>query len=364
MTHLLSRRALLMQLSSAALLAGGCSRGAASSPNSVQLATAAGALNQTMSAVMRQQKFLESFDLTAEVAAMADGNKILGGIYSGSIDLSPMSGFGQVFPAIERGADLKIINAATLLPWQALFSAKPNVQSLKDLEGKTVGVGAIGSLVHQLTVTVLRKHAVDVSAVRFVNIGSSADIFKGVVAGTVDAGAGPASFVDDAESYNVHAIPNGNMAVELKEFTYQAGWTTNRAIQARRDVLVRVLAAYATLFRFVGEPSSQDAYVRARKTVFPDAPEREHLAEWKHLQTYKPFASDLMLSPERVRYMQQINLDFQIQKEMLPFERVVDLSLAEDARKLLETSRPAGGGAKQILPLARRSLGWSQAEPR
>lgn len=327
---------MLVRLSGAALLAaGGCGRRSSGSPNVVHIATAAGGLNQTMSELLRQQKFLESFDLTPDVVAMADGAKIVGGIYSGSIDVSPMSGFGQVFPAVERGADLKIINAATLIPWQALFSAKPNVRSLKDLEGKVVGVGAVGSLVHQLTVTVLRKYSVDVAAVRFVNIGSSADIFKGVQAGTVDAGAGPVSFVDDAESYNVHAIPNGNMTVELKDFTYQAGWTSMRMIETKRDVLVRVLAAYAKLFRFVEQPSSQDAYLRARKSVFPNAPEREHLGEWNYLQTFKPFASDLMLSPERVRYMQQINLDFHIQNEMLPFERVVDMSLAQEAQRLL-----------------------------
>jgi len=335
MTDWLSRRAMLVRLSAPAILAAaGCGR-TSGSANAVHIATAAGGLNLTMSELLRQQKFLESFDLEPDVVAMSDGTKIVGGIYSGSLDLSPMSGFGQVFPAIERGADLKIINAATLIPGQAMFSAKPNVRSLKDLEGKVVGVGGIGALVHQLTVSLLRKHDVDVSAVRFVNIGSVGDVFKGVVAGTVDAGTGPASFVDDAETYKVHAIPNGNMSVELPEFTYQAGWTSNRVIEARRDVLVRVLAAYARLFRFVAEPSSQDAFLRARKAVFPDAPEREHLGEWNYLQTYKPFAADLMLSPERVRYMQQINLDFKIQTEMLPFERVVDLSLAQDALKLL-----------------------------
>jgi ABC-type nitrate/sulfonate/bicarbonate transport system substrate-binding protein len=326
---------MLVRLSGAALLAAGCGRASSASPNLVHIATGAGGLNMTLSELLRQQRFLESFGLTAEMLAMADGSKILGGIFSGDIDVSPMSGFGQVFPAVERGADLKIINAATLLPWQALFSAKANVQSLKDLEGKVVGVGAIGSLVHQLTVTLLRKHGVDVTAVRFVNIGSSADIFKGVTAGTVDAGTGPASFVADAEMYKVHAIPNGNMAEELKEFTYQAGWTSSRVIQERRDVLVRVLAAYAKLFRLVEQPSSQDAYLKARRVVFPSAQEREHVSEWNYLQTYRPFASDLMLSEERVRYMQQINLDFKIQTQMLPFERVVDLSLAQDAQKLL-----------------------------
>ncbi|HJZ73746.1 MAG TPA: ABC transporter substrate-binding protein [Vicinamibacterales bacterium] len=336
MSERLSRRALLTRLSAAALAAAaGCGRRSSGASNAVHIATAAGGLNLTMSALLRQQKFLESFDLTPDVVAMADGSKILGGIYSGSIDVSPMSGFGQVFPAIERGADLAIINAATLIPALALFSAKPTVRSLKDLEGKVVGVGSIGALIHQLTATLLRKYAVDVSAVRFVNIGSNTDTFKGVMAGTVDAGAGPASFFDDAGAYHVHAIENGNMSVELKEFTYQAGWTSRRVIESKRDVLVRVLAAYARLFRFVHQPSAQDAFLRARKAVFPNAPEREHLGEWNYLQAFKPFATDLMLSPERVRYMQQINLDFHIQREMLPFDRVAEMSLAQEAQKLL-----------------------------
>ena len=326
----------MTRLSAAAFFAAaGCGRQTATSSNVVEIATGAGGLNTTMSELLRRQKFLESFDLEPNVLAMADGAKILSGIYSGSVDVSPMSGFGQVFPAVEHGADLKIINAATLLPAQALFSAKDHVRTLKDLEGKNVGVGAVGALVHQLTVSLLRKYAVDVSKVRFVTIGSNTDIFKGVMAGTVDAGTGPASFVDDAASYGVHALPNGNMSAELKEFTYQAGWTSVRAIEAKRDVLVRVLAAYAKLFRFVQQPSAQDAFLGARKAVFPNAPDREHLSEWNYLQTYKPFASDLTLSPERVRHMQQINIEFQIQKEILPYERVVDMSLAEDARKLL-----------------------------
>jgi NMT1/THI5 like protein len=220
------------------------------------------------------------------------------------------------------------------------------VRTLEDLEGKVVGVGSIGALIHQLTVTLLRKYSVDVSTVRFVNIGSNTDTFKGVMAGTVDAGAGPASFVDDAESYKVHAIANGNMSVELKEFTYQAGWTSQRVIDSKRTVLVRVLAAYAKLFRFVHEPSAQDAFLKARKAVFPDAPEREHQGEWNYLQTFKPFATDLMLSPERARYMQQINLDFHVQNEMLPFERVADMSLAQDAQKLPPERRPAAHFAR------------------
>jgi ABC-type nitrate/sulfonate/bicarbonate transport system substrate-binding protein len=287
-----------------------------------------------MTQLLRQEGFFKSFDVDTDVIALADGSKALGGIFGGSMDLVPMSGFGQLFPAIERGADLKIINAATLIPLLALFSSKPGVRTLKDLEGKVMGVGSMGSLDYLLTVTLLRKYSVDVPTVRFVNIGSNIDTFKAVMAGTVDAGVGPASYVDDAEWYKVHPLANGDMSVELRDFTYQAGWTSGNVIRAKRDALVRVLAAYAKLFRFVGQASARDAFLSASHIVFPTTPEREHLDEWNFLQKVKPFAPDLTLSPQRVQYLQEINVDFGIQRAVLPYDRVVDVSLAQDAAKL------------------------------
>jgi hypothetical protein len=44
---------------------------------------------------------------------------------------------------------------------------------------------------------------------------------------------------------------------------------------------------------------------------------------------------DLTLSPERLRYMQELNIRFKVQKQTLPFERVADMSVAADALKLL-----------------------------
>jgi ABC-type nitrate/sulfonate/bicarbonate transport system substrate-binding protein len=333
MTGTLSRRAVLTGLSaSTLLLASGCGR-SGSSRGAIRIGTTEG-LNLTMTQLLRQEGFFKSFDVDTDVLTLADGSKALGGIFGGSMDLVPMSGIGQLFPAMERGADLKIINAATLIPLLALFSSKPNVRTLKDLEGKVMGVGSVGSLDYLLTVTLLRKYSVDVSTVRFVNIGSNIDTFKAVRAGTIDAGVGPASYVDDADWYKVHALANGDMSVELQDFTYQAGWTSGNVIRSKRDALVRVLAAYAKLFRYVQQPSAKDGFLSASRTVFPSTPEREHVDEWNFLQKVKPFALDLKLSPERVQYVQKINVDFGIQKEALPYDRVVDMSLVQDALKL------------------------------
>lgn len=333
MGGILSRRAVLTGLSaSTLLLAGGCGR-SGDSRRSIRIGTTEG-LNLTMTQLLRQEGFFKSFDVDADVLALADGSRALGGIFGGSMDLVPMSGIGQLFPAMEHGADLKIINAATLIPLLALFSSKPGVRTLKDLEGKVMGVGSVGSLDYLLTVTLLRKYSVDVSTVRFVNIGSNIDTFKAVRAGTIDAGVGPASYVDDADWYKVHALANGDMSAELRDFTYQAGWTSGSVIQSKRDALVRVLAAYAKLFRFVEQPSGRDAFLSASRTVFPTTPQREHVDEWNFLQKVKPFALKLMLSPQRVEYVQKINIEFGIQKEALPYDRVVDMSLVQDALKL------------------------------
>jgi NitT/TauT family transport system substrate-binding protein len=316
-----------------AMLTVSCSHRSDRGKNSVRIGTTEG-LNLTMTQLLRQEGFLRSVGIDADVIALADGAKALGGIYGGSIDFVPMSGFGQLFPAVARGARLKIVNAATLIPLLALFSAKPGIRELKDLEGKVMGVGSVGSLDYLLTVTLLRKYSVDISTVRFVDIGSNIDTFKAVMAGTIDAGVGPASYVDDAAWYKVHPLQNGDMSSELKGFTYQAGWTSQHIIDSSREGLVRVLAAYAKLFRFMEQPSARRPFLSASRAVFPTAPEREHVDEWDFLQKVKPFAPDLRLSPQRVRYVQQVNVDFHIQKQILPYETVVDMSLAEEALRL------------------------------
>jgi ABC-type nitrate/sulfonate/bicarbonate transport system substrate-binding protein len=302
----------------------------------VTIANASGSLNLTMAELMRQKKFLEAVDLDPNVLTVADGTRILGGVVSGSVDLSTMSGFGQAFPAMEHGARIKILGGGALLPALALYSARPNIKALKDLEGKTVGTGSIGALIYQLTTSLLEKYGVEVAKVRFASIGSSADIFRAVAAGTVDAGAGDIALIDTATEHQVHLIDHGNMSIELKEFTFQGAWTSEQKIATERDALVRTLAAYAKLYRFVQDPQSKEAFFRARHAVFPNVPANDHQALWNYIQTYKPYAVNLALSPERLHYMQTLNVGFKVQKEVLPFERVADMSLAADAVKLLD----------------------------
>ena len=333
MVHDYSRRRFLQGASGTAAIGFGMGPALAAAP--VTLANASGALTQSMAQLMRQEKFMESFGLSPQVLEVQDGSKILGAIVSGSVDASSMSGFGQVFPAIEKGGGIKVIGGAMVSPTLAMYTGKPNIKSLKDLEGHTVGIGSVGALVHQLTTTLLRKYNVDVSKVTFANLGSTSAIFRAVSAGVIDAGAGEAALMSMAGQFKVTPIPHGVMAVELPEFTYQGAWASDRAIQGKRDTLVKMLAAYGKAYRLVQSPAGKEPFLKAYRTVFPSAAPADQEAYWNYIQTYKPFAVNLALTPDRIAYMQKLNVSFKVQRAVLPFEKVADMSLAADAVKLL-----------------------------
>lgn len=332
----ISRRSLLIGTVAGAVSGWGSKPALADvSSQIISLANAAGGLNQTMAALMKQLRYFESFGLKPNVLGVADGSRMLGAVLNGSVDASFMSGFGQLFPAVEHGAGLKIVAGGTLTPTIALFTGKPEIRTLKDLEGRTVGTGSVGALVYQQVVTLLTKYKVDVTKVRFVNVGSSADIFRAVSVGTVDAGPASAALISQTDRYKVRLLEHGNMASELRGYTFQGAWTSDHAIATRRDILVRGLAAQAKLYRFVQTPEAKAPFIEARRSVFPAADPSEHEAEWNFITTYKPFDVDLALSPAQIDYIQQLNVGYKIQRAVLPFNRVADMSLAADALKLL-----------------------------
>lgn len=325
------RRHFIGALGATTLLAG-CARSAG--PRPIAIGNAAGSLNQTLAEVMRRQGLLQRFEVAPEIIEVADSTRIVRGIVGGTLAGSLMSGLGQVFAANEHGAELRIIGGAINRPTLALYTTRPEIRTLADLSGKVIGSGSVGALVHQLTITLLRKAGIPVDQVRFVSIGTSAEVFRAVRAGTVDAGVGPASSAEDAQSLGVRAIEGGNMAEQLPEFTYAGAWSSAAVIARERIALVRLLAAHATLYRLLQSPDGHQPFIAARQAVLPQATAQEHEAEWRFLDRLKPLASGLLLEPARLEYLQDINLQTGQQARRLPIEQVADFSLAREALQL------------------------------
>jgi hypothetical protein len=58
-------------------------------------------------------------------------------------------------------------------------------------------------------------------------------------------------------------------------------------------------------------------------------------ALWRFIQDHQPYALNLTLSEPRIAITQDVNLELGSQKIRLPYEKVVDASIARDAVQLI-----------------------------
>jgi ABC-type nitrate/sulfonate/bicarbonate transport system substrate-binding protein len=314
-------------------LAAGTAEKSAGAPVAVHILNTSGNTSRIFGELMKRKRFLEDAGVAPRFTAISDGAKVLGALLSGDADICVGSGFAQVLPAIEKGGKVRVVAGASQLAQVAVYSSRPEIKSVKDLAGRSIGTGAPGSLLHQLMVALMVKKGVPVDGVKFMNIGSNSDVFRAVAAGTVDAGPGDFDLYDQQAKFGVHALSDGDLWTELPEFTSQATFASMDAIAAKREGLVRVLLAYSRLYRFIQDPSSRQDFRDAFAAVIKNGDAAAADTRWGFYQKYKPLATDLVISPERVKYMQELNLRLGKQSKVLPFAEVVDNSLAEEAVK-------------------------------
>jgi len=302
----------------------------------VNIVSTAGTTNLVLAALIERQGYFRDLGLEPNYLTVADGAKTVAALISGSADICPTSGFTQVFAAIERGAPMKIVAGGAIKNFYALFSANPQVRTLKDLEGRSVGIGALGAQLHQSMIALFRKYGVDSRKVRFANIGASVDVFKAVVAKVVDAGSGEIWL----QTPDLHIVEHGKFYESLPEFTNQAAFVTQKAIAQKRDVIVRTLAAYARVYRFIMSGDSEAAFVAASAAALGGKGDPEAArTQWRFYRQIQPFAADLVLAEDRVRFMQNLNVLTGAQQQILPYGRVTDMTMARDAVRLIASGR-------------------------
>jgi ABC-type nitrate/sulfonate/bicarbonate transport system substrate-binding protein len=302
----------------------------------VNIVNTRGTATLTMQELMKRRRGLEEMGVKPNILYVADASKLMGSLISGENDICMFSGIGTVLTAIEKGAKIKIVAGALVKPEHAVYVKNPDIKSIKDLEGKTLGSGSTGALLHTMWVALLRKHGVDETKVKFVNVGGTPDVFRAVVAGVVDAGISEIDVYQEQKKYGVHVISEGDLWKELPNFTFQGAYASEDAINNKRDAIVRTLAAYAKLYRYVASPQSQQDFVDAQVGVLGGIPNPANAQwQWQFFKDSQIYATDLVLSEDRVRYMQDLNASLGVQKRVVPYAEATDMSLARDALKLL-----------------------------
>jgi hypothetical protein len=153
------------------------------------------------------------------------------------------------------------------------------------------------------------------------------------VAKRIDAGLGSIGFAASEQKYGVH--PVASVWKVLPSWVNQGSYTSTSAIQNKREGLIGTLAAYNHLFRYLQAPGSETDYVNAYVKAGGTSATAKTL--WNWYQQTRPFDIGITLSPALVSYMQQMNILVKAQTSVLPYSKVTDMSLAQDAAKLSVT---------------------------
>ncbi|MGH6859143.1 MAG: hypothetical protein ACRECY_02740, partial [Phyllobacterium sp.] len=95
----------------------------------VIIAGAASNLATTLQELMAQQNILAKFGLASEPLVVTDGSKLTGAIIAGDVDICPLSGYSQLFPAIAKGATLKMTHASIRYGQQTIFTGKADIKT-------------------------------------------------------------------------------------------------------------------------------------------------------------------------------------------------------------------------------------------
>jgi NitT/TauT family transport system substrate-binding protein len=271
--------------------------------------------------------YFKKAGVNATTTNVSAGNQVLAAVASGSADVTMLSGLISVFPAIEQGLQLKVLGGTEVVSTSAVFTGDPAVKSVSDLTGKTIGVGAVGSELYDVFAALLAKYHIPLTSVTFRNIGSSADSFKAVLAKQIDVGYGQVGDQATAEKHGVRMIATVNQQLPL--WINQGAVASASAISGKREALVKVLAAYAMLFRYLATAESKADYVKAYTAAGGSA--HEGTLEWQFLNSNKAYSPTLALPEDKMNFIQQQNVDNGTQSKVLPFSSYTDFSLRSAA---------------------------------
>ena len=299
----------------------------------VRIASNQAAENAALQQLQADSGYARALSLEEQLVESRTVSGPMESLLSGDADICMVSAFAGVLPAIAQGKPLRLVGAAMLLPALAVYSARSDIRRVEDLPERTIGVGPLNGLLHVLMLALLRKKGIDATQVKFISVGSNAQVLEAVAKGKIDAGLSGVAGMSEAS--NPRVLENGRLWLELPEYTYELSYASVQALREKPEALARCVAAYTQLYRYFSGPQSKAAYLEARRRATGENSVAEGEAVWNFIQRYQPYALEPGLSPERVAYLQQLNIALGIQSGVLPFDQVVDLAPARGAKELL-----------------------------
>ncbi|NKJ48648.1 nitrate ABC transporter substrate-binding protein [Burkholderia sp. SG-MS1] len=288
--------------------------------------------NATLNTLMEQQGYLKKVGANARIVEVPGVSGPFDAIASGAADVCMVSGYNMVLPKIARGAQVKIVGAGMRKCALTVFARPDGINTLADLQGKSVAIGPAKGLLHMTMLQLLREANIDPSLVNFVNKGSNDECHEAVVTREADACCSSVSHLNDDDG--LVAVSGANMWQALPKFIFQTAYASDSAIRDKHEELVAVMAAYGALYDHLMSPTAHDAFFEARRRAQKRFDKASAQAVWDFNQIQRPYSRDLSLSDGDIAYLQDMDIGVGSLKRKQAIAKVADMSAAREAAKL------------------------------
>ncbi len=185
-----SRRALLKGAAVvASVVPAGRSGSAQAQGKQIKLAYCSQLLCGVPYEVARSAGMFKTHGLDVQLVYTRGGNAAMQALVGGAVDYAATSLDVAIQAYANGGADIRRFAVTGRLPLFAVVTAPKTanqIQSMKDLEGKTVGIIALGTADHALTLYLLRQAGADPQKVQFATMG--VNLLEALRQGQVDVG--------------------------------------------------------------------------------------------------------------------------------------------------------------------------------
>jgi NitT/TauT family transport system substrate-binding protein len=178
--------------------------------------------------------------LDVELVYMRGGSAAMQALVGGAIDYAATA-LDVALQAYAHGAAVKRFAATGKLPLFALAVAPKEaskITSVKDLEGKTVGISGLGNADHALTLFLLKQAGADATKVQFATVGTN--LLEALRQGQMDAGMVQEPALTLIEQAGGKALVNAMQTADAQKYlggNYEFMGVAVRAaeIEQRRD---------------------------------------------------------------------------------------------------------------------------------
>ena len=275
--------------------------------------------------VAQTKDFFKQEGIEAEIIRM-NPNVATMALVSGDIDYSTL--IGSVIGANLKGAKLKMIACSQDRTPLSLVG-KAAIKSVKELKGKTIGVGSYGSTPDIIARMVVKHYGVDPETeIKMIALGSDSARLTALKEGVVDAiiVAPPVDFEGKKMGFNILS-----RAGDILRFPYNGLGTSVEKITERPDGVKRVIRAIVRANGFIRR--NREGAIQVLVNWTKTKPE---FAEAAYDSTVGVFSQDGTIPEDGLR------LVIENFRQSMNLSRQVSLSDVSDSTLLFQVQRELG----------------------